>query len=66
MRAVGLRVVFVLLAAFAVSRAASAQGFSPSACGAERSQSALNDCAWRRYRAADAELNRVYRGALAA
>ena len=66
MRVVGLRVAFVLLATLAVSRAAPAQGFSPSACGAEQSQPALNDCAWRRYQAADAELNRVYRVVLAA
>jgi uncharacterized protein YecT (DUF1311 family) len=66
MRVVGLRLAFVLITTLAVSGAALAQGFSPSACGAEQSQPALNDCAWRRYRAADAELNRVYRVALAA
>lgn len=63
---VRLRVAFALLATLAVARAAPAQGFSPSACGADQSQPALNDCAWRRYRAADAALNRVYRTALAA
>jgi len=67
MKLFGLRVAFVLLASLAVSRAAPAQAsFSPSTCGAEQIQPALNACAWRRYRAADAELNRVYRRATAA
>jgi uncharacterized protein YecT (DUF1311 family) len=67
MRVVGVHVVFVLLATLAVSRPAPAQAsFSPSACGAEQIQPALDSCAWRRYRAADAELNRVYRRATAA
>src|SRR4051812_43090198 len=65
MRVDGLRVAFTLIATLAMSRAAPAQAFSTGACGTEQSQPALNDCAWRRYRAADSELNRVYRAALA-
>src|SRR3954466_8836534 len=67
MRVVGVRMAFVLLGTLAVSRAATAQAsFSPSTCGVEQIQPALNYCAWRRYRVADAELNRVYRRATAA
>ena len=66
MRVDRLRVAFALIATLGMSHGAPAQGFSPGTCGTEQSQLALNDCAWRRYRAADSELNRVYRAALAA
>jgi uncharacterized protein YecT (DUF1311 family) len=33
---------------------------------AKHTQTGLNECAWQKYRAADAEMNRVYRSSLAA
>lgn len=61
-----ISIAILAIAGFSLVRADPLAAQANDHLCAEHTQTGLNECAWQKYRAADAEMNRVYRSSLAA